>query len=342
MILQSFPLTTTPWPTVDPFLFCVYHLDHYPASDSELGLEQTSLKGRSLGSDFSGKDGWSMYHGTAVPGFPQHPHRGFETVTVTRQGFIDHADSMRAAARYGQGDVQWLTAGAGVVHAEMFPLLHHSEPNPAELFQLWLNLPRANKMVEPHFTMFWKEDVPVVQFVNTHGAISTVTVVAGTFGDTKALPPPPNSYAASAESDVAIWTIRLASGSDVTLPPSGPDSVRILYVFGNGSVTIDSESIETRHGAIVDSIREHTIRASDSTEVLVLQGRPIGEPVAQYGPFVMNDRAGIEQAYADYQRTQFGGWPWPSDGPTHGPTPARFARRPNGALELPPGGAPVG
>lgn len=326
---------------MDPFLFCVHHLDHYPASETDLGLKPASLQGRSVGSDFSGTDGWSMYHGTEVPGFPQHPHRGFETVTVTRQGFIDHADSMSAAARYGRGDVQWLTAGAGVVHAEMFPLLDKDGPNTAELFQLWLNLPRANKMVQPYFTMLWSEEVPVTRLVSDRGT-ATVTVVAGSFGETKALPPPPNSYAAAAESDVAIWTIQLEAESSVVLPPAGPESVRILYVFGANSLTVDSATIEPNHGAVVDSLREHTIWAAQATEVLVLQGKPIGEPVAQYGPFVMNDRAGIEQAYADYQRTQFGGWPWPTDGPTHGPTPARFAKRPDGSLELPPGSDPIG
>ena len=101
-----------------------------------------------------------MYHGSTVPGFPVHPHRGFETVTFVRQGLIDHADSLGAAARFGRGDVQWLTAGKGIVHAEMFPLLDRDGPNTAELFQIWLNLPAADKMVEPHFTMLWDQRHP--------------------------------------------------------------------------------------------------------------------------------------------------------------------------------------
>ena len=92
--------------------------------------------------------------------FPQHPHRGFETVTFVRQGFIDHSDSLGATARFGRGDVQWLTAGEGIVHCEMFPLLDLDGPNPCELFQIWLNLPAADKMVEPYFTMLWNEDIP--------------------------------------------------------------------------------------------------------------------------------------------------------------------------------------
>src|SRR5438445_9901225 len=145
-----------PWQTQDPFLFCVHHDDAYPAGNDQLG-PAVSLAGRELGQDFAGKDGWRMYHGERVPGFPGHPHRGFETVTVVRRGLIDHSDSLGAAARFGGGDVQWVTAGRGIVHSEMFPLLEQGADNPLELFQIWLNLPAASKMAAPYFTMYWSE-----------------------------------------------------------------------------------------------------------------------------------------------------------------------------------------
>src|ERR1700712_1751470 len=135
-VLQTVPLGPQ-WPTIDPFLFCAHHLDHYPAGNEKLGPAVPIDDRREMGSDFAGIDGWNMYHGQVVPGFPQHPHRGFETVTFVRRGLIDHADSLGAAARFGRGDVQWLTAGAGVVHSEMFPLLDRSGPNPLELFPIW-------------------------------------------------------------------------------------------------------------------------------------------------------------------------------------------------------------
>ena len=138
-ILQIQPLGF-PWATVDPFLFCAWHDDAYPQGDGEFGPKD-SLAGRDIGQDFSRKDGWSMYHGDTVPGFPAHPHRGFETVTFVREGFIDHSDSLGATARFGRGDVQWLTAGAGIVHSEMFPLLKPDASNRLELFQIWVNLP---------------------------------------------------------------------------------------------------------------------------------------------------------------------------------------------------------
>ena len=161
-ILEAFRLGSPPWPTIDPFLFCVHHNDQYPAGNDDMS-PKASLYGRNIGSDFSGKDGWSMYHGDSVPGFPRHPHRGFETVTVARQGYIDHSDSLGATARFGNGDCQWMTAGAGVVHCEMFPLVNKDKGNPTELFQIWLNLPQKEKMVPAYFTMLWKESIPFIE-----------------------------------------------------------------------------------------------------------------------------------------------------------------------------------
>lgn len=133
-LLQTFPLGTQ-WPTIDPFLFCAHHRDDYPSGTVDLGPD-APLDGRDIGMDFAGADGWNMYHGSTVPGFPQHPHRGFETVTYVRTGFCDHSDSLGATARFGRGDTQWMTAGKGIVHCEMFPLLSDDQPNPLELFQI--------------------------------------------------------------------------------------------------------------------------------------------------------------------------------------------------------------
>src|SRR5690606_16205323 len=128
------------------------HDDAYPRGNDKMG-PAASLEGRNIGMDFEIRDGWRMYHGDVVPGFPKHPHRGFETVTLARRGFIDHSDSLGATARFGQGAAQWMTAGQGIVHSEMFPLVNQDAPNPTELFQIWLNLPAHNKLVKPYFTM---------------------------------------------------------------------------------------------------------------------------------------------------------------------------------------------
>jgi len=204
-----------------------------------------SMKGRSLGDDFIIKDGWRMYHGKKVPDFPGHPHRGFETITVVRDGLVDHADSLGASGRYGEGDVQWMTAGKGVQHFEMFPLLKKEEENPMELFQIWLNLPKKNKMVEPHFKMLWGSKIPKLKHTDSAGKTTEV-----------------------------------------------------------------------------------------EARILVLQGRPIGETVIQYGPFVMNTKEEIQQAFEDYHATKFGGWPWNRYDQVHDRAEGRFARHADGTVEL--------
>lgn len=317
------------WPTIDPFLFCVHHDDAYPAGNAHFG-PAASLEGRALGSDFEPRDGWRMYHGTSVPGFPAHPHRGFETVTYVRRGLVDHSDSLGASARFGRGDAQWLTAGKGIVHSEMFPLLDPDGPNPVELFQIWLNLPADDKMVDPYFTMMWADELVTRSFGESDCAV-TVTAIAGAIEDAEPRrSPPPNSWAARSDADVAIWHIEFAPGAQWVLPAArSPETVRTLYCFAGSGVDLDDRTIPVATAAVVDPEAAVVLSAGErGAECLMLQGRPIGEPVARYGPFVMNDRAGIEQAFADYRATGFGGWPWPSEDPVHGPDPTRFDRTP--------------
>ena len=344
-----------PWPTMDPFLFCVYHDDAYPRGNAQFG-PHASLAGRDLGQDFAGKDGWRMYHGLTVPGFPAHPHRGFETVTIVRKGLIDHSDSLGAQARFGGGDVQWLTAGSGIVHAEMFPLLHAGAANPLELFQIWLNLPARSKMADPHFTMLWSEDIPKACYPDADGRTTDVVCIAGHLSPAGAaaalaavgtaapmpparmaepLPPPPASWASQPEADVAIWTLRMDPHARWILPAArGSHTHRSLYFFKGASVMIDGQSV-TAHAAI-DLQAAQTVQLINGPEVsefLLLQGRPIGEPVAQAGPFVMNTEQELRQTFDDYRRTQFGGWPWPDPAPVHGPQRKRFARHADGRVE---------
>ncbi len=332
-VLQTLALSSQ-WPTLDPFLFCAHHEDEYPAGNHQLG-PAASLAGRNIGQDFAGKDGWNMYHGRVVPGFPQHPHRGFETVTFVRRGLIDHSDSLGSAARFGRGDVQWMTAGAGVVHSEMFPLLNDDRPNPLQLFQIWLNLPRVDKMVDPYFTMLWDHDVPRHIAKDDDGRVTEVTILAGELAGLEPASPPPNSWAARAEADVAIWHIRMEPGAQWNLPPTqGTETNRVLYLFEGSGLTIGEHKIDPSTGAVLRCDEAVRLTAGDTEiECMILQGRPIGEPVVQHGPFVMNDRAGIEQAFNDYQKTQFGGWPWPSDDPTHPRDQGRFAHHSDGRIE---------
>jgi len=323
------------WQTADPFLFCVHHEDFYPKGNAQYG-PQASLAGRDIGNDFEGIDGWRMYHGDVVPGFPVHPHRGFETVTIVRTGLVDHADSLGAAGRYGSGDVQWMTAGKGVQHSEMFPLLNADRDNPLELFQIWLNLPADNKMVEPHFTMFWRDMIPKRRTQDAAGRKIEIDVIAGSLGDARAPAPPPDSWAAKANHHVAIWLIKLERGARWTLPATVPGINRSLYFHAGETLRLAGSEIKVKHGVELNATLDAVIENGNvDAQLLLLQGRPIAESVASYGPFVMNSRAEIEQAFADYRRTGFGGWPWPRNDQVHDPARGRFARYVDGHVEEP-------
>ena len=232
--------------------------------------------------------------------------------------------------------MQWLTAGRGIQHAEMFPLLNPDSPNTAELFQIWLNLPSAQKMVEPSFTMLWREDVPQSVVKDVDGRATEVTVVAGAFGDVQPLPAPPDSWASRPEAELAIWQFVAEPSATCTLPPTtGSGTVRTLYVF-EGALEIGGVVLDVPMAAVLRTDQAvAVVSGSEGHAALVLQGRPVGEPVAMGGPFVMNDRAEIEQAYRDYQRTGFGGWRWGAPDPVHPRTSPRFAERPTGAPSIP-------
>ena len=321
------------WPTVNPFLFCVHHKDDYPAGNELLG-PNAPLTGRNIGQDFTVKDGWRMYHGQRVPGFPVHPHRGFETVTIVLNGFVDHSDSLGAAGRYGNGDVQWMTAGAGIQHAEMFPLLHQDKPNPLELFQIWLNLPRKKKFAAPHYTMLWAEQIPIRREKDVQGRPIDIRVIAGAIQDTVPPGPTPDSWANDPANEVAIWLINMGANARWTLPAASAGINRTLYFYKGDTIQAAGTMIKGYHSADLASGHPVPLKnGGHEASLLLLQGKPINEPVAQHGPFVMNTQEEIRQAYDDYQKTQFGGWPWSRPDPVHGSEQGRFSQCIDGKRE---------
>ncbi|WP_420386423.1 pirin family protein [Roseivirga sp.] len=322
-----------PWQTQDPFLFCAFHNDLYPKGNGQLG-PSTGTSGRAIGSDFSGKDGWSMYHGDTVPGFPAHPHAGFETITIAEKGLVDHSDSLGAAGRFGNGDVQWMTAGAGVQHSEMFPLLKDDEDNPLLLFQIWLNLPKASKKVDAYFGMLWHEDIPFYHHTDDQGKKTSVKVICGELGDIKRYAPAPDSFAAQPDNHVAVWMIDMEANAEWTIPASSAEANRSLYLWSGDHIEIEGAEVPNMHVVKLNAEESTTIKnGNQSAKFLFLQGKPIGEPVATYGPFVMNSNMEIQEVMMEYQRTQFGGWPWPSHAHTHDPAKGRFAKHADGRVE---------
>lgn len=332
-ILEIKPLGF-PWETSDPFLFCVYHKDDYPKGNDHLGPD-ASLTGRNIGQDFTIKDGWRMYHGERVPGFPQHPHRGFETITIVPKGLVDHSDSLGAAGRFGNGDVQWMTAGKGVLHSEMFPLLKKEEENHLLLFQIWLNLPKRSKFVPPHFSMLWNDAIPKFTTIDVHGKQITIDVIAGSINDRTPPVPPPDSWASDPANEVAIWTIKMEPGAIWEVPKASPGINKRLYFYDGERIEIAGKSVMPEHSITLRPDSSVFVNnGSKEGHLLLLQGKPIGEPIAQHGPFVMNTQQEIQEAMMDYQKTQFGGWPWPKNDHTHPREAGRFAKHADGREEF--------
>lgn len=187
-------------------------------------------------------------------------------------------------------------------------------------------------MVDPNFTMFWARDIPRHTETDADGGVTEILCIAGALAGTgvdEALYPPPNSWAADPTADLAIWTVKMSPGSQWTLPPASMcNTRRQLFFFQGATLTIDGQIVNGQSSIEVHCNKPvNVINGSEPSEFLMLQGRPIGEPIVQDGPFVMNSDVEIRQAYVDYRQTRFGDWPWPSNAPVHGPDKKKFALR---------------
>lgn len=228
-------------------------------------------------------------------GVDEHPHRGFETVTIVYQGELEHRDSGGNAGSIGPGDVQWMTAASGVVHEEKHSREFTERGGTLEMAQLWVNLPAKVKMSPPRYQTILNRDIPVVALA---GGGRSIRVIAGEYQGKKG---PAQTFTL-----LNVWDLRLSSSQDVTL--SLPDGFNTAVVVLNGTVTVNAT--EKANGAeLVLFEREGeqiTLRAQGDATLLVLSGQPIDEPIASYGPFVMNTEDEIRQAAEDYRSGKMG------------------------------------
>lgn len=300
-----------PMPVRDPFIIGVYHYDKYPKGNGEMG-PVGSLEGHKIGNDFGRELDWRMYYGEKIPGFPHHPHRGFEIASIVEDGYADHFDSKGSKGRYGKGDVQLMSAGAGVLHGEMFPLLNEDAENPFRLFQIWLNLPAKSKMTEPSYKMLWAENIPTTSITDSNGNNTQVKIILGEYNRIKSLDPLPHSWAKDPNNHVGIALLTLEPNAIYTLPAISKSLNRsILFYEGKSSIQIDGHLLT--EGDFADLAGNEEIQfenGSHTAKILVLEGEPIAEPLAAHGPFVMNTAQEIQEAFSEYRETQFGGWPW--------------------------------
>ena len=227
-------------------------------------------------------------------GVEQHPHRGFETVTIVYQGEVEHRDTAGNEGRIGPGDVQWMTAARGILHEEMHGRAFAEKGGTLEMVQLWVNLPARHKMSAPGYQEILDAAIPAVPLGDDG---SRARIIAGDFAGTKG---PARTF-----TPVNLWDLRLAAGrrTELTLP----DGFTTLLFVLKGRVLVNrTEVVGTAELAMFEREgRDIALEAEEETTVLVLSGEPIDEPVVGYGPFVMNTRAEIGQAMADFQAGRF-------------------------------------
>ena len=232
-------------------------------------------------------------------GVGQHPHRGFETVTIVYDGEVEHRDSTGQGGVIGPGDVQWMTAGAGLLHEEFHSADYARRGGPFEMVQLWVNLPAKDKMTPPGYQAILNGDIPVRALNDASGeAAGQVRVIAGEFDGARG---PAHTF-----TPLNVWDVRVKAGKSVSL--AQPEGWTSLLVVLDGTVQLNGETVlrAAQMATLSAQGREIAIEASGDAKLLLLAGEPIAEPVVGYGPFVMNSEAEIRQAIVDFESGRFG------------------------------------
>lgn len=230
-----------------------------------------------------------------------HPHRGFETVTIAYKGKVAHHDSSGGGGVIGEGDVQWMTAASGILHKEFHEENFSKEGGDFQMVQLWVNLPAKDKMSAPKYQDIKNADMPKIRLDdadNSDGDGSFVEVIAGSYQDAMG--------AASTFTPVTILNARMRKGDNAAFRFAAAHNTALLVVEGQVKVN-GADTVPTDHFGLFENTGENfTITAEDDAVVLVLSGQPIDEPIAAHGPFVMNSRAELVQAFEDYNNGKFG------------------------------------
>ncbi|NND98031.1 MAG: pirin family protein [Pirellulaceae bacterium] len=230
----------------------------------------------------------------AKRGVAEHPHRGFETVTILYDGELEHRDSSGSRGTIGSGDVQWMTAASGIVHEEFHSRRFAQEGGTLEMIQLWVNLPAVNKKSPPKYQDLLADQFPQVSLAGDAG---TARVIAGEFRESKG--------PASTFTPINVWDLQLNAGASTQFDvPGGHTSMMVVQ---SGSAIVNDEPVKAVELALLERDGETVgIRCESAARILVLTGQPIGEPVVGQGPFVMNTRAEIHEAIRDYQAGKMG------------------------------------
>lgn len=321
------------WDTEDPFIFASHHRDDYPKGNAQQAPPLPEISGRNLGRDYQQRLGFRMYNGKVIPGFPMHPHWGYETISIAMEGYVDHHDFLGNCGRYGFGDMQWLTAGGMYKHGEMYPLDSSESRNPNDITQIMLNLPLSEKGCGNSFKIIWNEDVPVI---DSDGV--SVRVVAGSYGGRTVAAPNGSSWASDPAHGVRILRIVMEPGSSLTLEAVGSKIRRNLYMTEGGTVSFGGDPLAAPGRFRLPAHTDVVMQNGDTRGVYwLLEGEPIGEKQASYGPVTLGSEKEVRDALNLLRDTDYKDWPWDVIDKTQPKGSGRFVRYADGREEHPSG-----
>jgi len=318
------------WSGDDPFTFVSHHHDKYPHGNAQMAPPLDLIAGRNLGRDYQERFGFRMYHGRVVPGFPMHAHWGYETVTIAEKGFVDHFDTEKNFGRYGNGDVQWTFASSRYEHNEMYPLIDQENDNPVHITQIMINLPLDRKNTGNAVNNIWSENIPVF----TDGE-KEITLYCGTYGGRSLYSPNPGSWAKE-ENSVRIMKAVLQPGASFSLDalPGGVDR-NVYFVSGKDAVMDGTRIKPNLRFKTVRETSINIVNGEEESEFWILEGRPIGEKQAAFGPVILKDLDEVRSSMYEIRVNEFKEWPWGVMDVTNPLDMGRELHRPDGSVEKP-------
>lgn len=326
------------WDTEDPFTFVSHHRDNYPMGNSQQAPPYDMIAWRDLGHDYRKHNGFRMFNGKVVPGFPMHAHWGYETFTLAEEGYVDTFDSEGNQARFGFGDAQWVTASSKYQHNEMYPLVFQDRSNPNNITQIMINLPLEMKGSFNDVNMLWAEDIKHKKSTQDSGENVEVIVYAGSYENLTVNVPNPNSWAANPDNRVKIVQIKMDEGAEYVLKADSPEINRNLYFVSGSDADVGGFEAEAGYRMKLKPDIDIKIKNGDiPSKFWLLDGKPIKQKMSSFGPVILKDDKTVRAAMNDIRKHEFDIWPWNLIDKVHSIEAPRFIKYADGREEYPDG-----
>ncbi len=326
------------WDTEDPFIFVSHHRDNYPKGNSQQAPPYDMIAWRDLGHDYKKHNGFRMYKGKVVPGFPMHAHWGYETFTLAEEGYVDTFDSEGNQSRFGFGDAQWVTASSKYQHNEMYPLVFQDRPNPNNITQIMINLPLEMKGSLNRVHMLWSDSIKTRRFTDGSGKNTEVILYAGTYENMTVEVPNPDSWTADPGNGVKILQIKMEEGAEYVLKADSPEINRNLYFVSGSHADVNGFAADAGYRMKLTSDADVIIRNGDvPSKFWLLDGKPIKQKMSSFGPVVLENDKAVRAAMNNIREQEFEIWPWNVIDKVQAIEAPRFIRYADGREEYPDG-----